>query len=135
MTQTVRKTQAEIQAIIDADIAYMNDGAQDARMHEPGSTFCDAIGFTADRFDGYLFEDGKVCYLSLVVAKQPGQGHFSRVLDELDKLGMEVRVPTPSIQMQAILNAKGFGPLEQDEHGGSMMTRVAAEKKSKGMRP
>lgn len=126
---------AEVQAIIDEDIAYMNAGAEGARMHEPGSAFCESIGFTPEKFDGYVFEDGKVCWLSLVIAKNPGHGHFSDVLDSLDKKGMEVRVPTPSLHMQTILSAKGFGPIEQDEHGGTMMRRVAPIKKFKGLQP
>lgn len=131
------KTAAEIQAIIDADVAYMNAGAEHARMHEPGSEFCEQIGFTKAKFLGYLYEDGEICWLSLVVSKEPGQGNLSRVLKNLRELGMEVRVPTPSSDMEMILTANGY-EMHVDAQGGREMRsppRTAETEQARRGRP
>ncbi len=96
------------------DLAYLSAGADPDGCRPAGSEFADSVGFTAERFDGYLWVTGNVCWLSLVVSRQPGLGHLSEVLRRLAVAGFEIRVPNPSDDMQAILVRKGFVPSQQD---------------------
>lgn len=78
------------------------------RIVNLGDPFAEEIGFTRDRFDGYLWRIGQAVYISLVVSKQPGQGHLSALFEALWEKGYTVRVPTPLPRMEAILRAEGF---------------------------
>lgn len=81
------------------------DKGQIVNLEDP---FADEVGFTRDRFDGYLWRIGQVVYISLVVSKQPGEGHLSALFEALSSRGYTVRVPTPLAKMEAILRGKGF---------------------------
>jgi hypothetical protein len=107
-------TDDEIADIIAADIAYLNDGADPNGCEPVGSEFCVSVGFDVQRFEGYLWRSGQTCWISLVVSKQPGQGHFSELLNRLRARGFEVRVPNPAEDMQGILRHKGFSILDDD---------------------
>lgn len=104
----------DIDALIAADIQYMSAGLGQDGFRPAGSEFANQVGFTSERFDGYLWEDKDTCYLSLVISKQPGQGHLSEVLSALTKLGYTVKVPNPIGTMQNILIKKGFAPSQED---------------------
>jgi len=67
-----------------------------------------ALGFTSDKFHGYLWEmDGSII-ISLIISLKPGQGHLSALFDAIWRAGYAVKVPIPSGHMVAILTQKGF---------------------------
>lgn len=77
---------------------------------ELDSEFGKQIGFTSDKFDGYLWrEDGRV-YISFIISRCPGQGNLSKLFAAIEERGLRVAVPTPLPLMQQILEAKGFEP-------------------------
>ena len=54
-----------------------------------------------------------------MVSKQPGNGHFSALMNNIKAQGLRTAVPTPFPQMESILTAKGFVPNEvYDEEMG-----------------
>lgn len=58
--------------------------------------------------DTYIWKtDGQIT-LSLVIARNPGQGALNRLLAKIDADGMIAYVPCPLRQMQQILLKKGF---------------------------
>lgn len=82
------------------------------------SNFAKEIGFTSDKFDGYLWQQGDVVFISLLVSLHPDDGNFSKLLDAIEVRGMIVKVPTPSLMMQSILKKKGFKRnIEQSDFG------------------
>lgn len=67
-----------------------------------------ALGFTSDKFHGYLWQlDGSIM-VSLIISLKPGEGNLSALFDAIWQAGYAVKVPTPSGRMAAILTKKGF---------------------------
>ena len=88
----------------------------------PDSEFGRRIGFTSDKFYGYLWKRGDSIYISMIVSKKPMQGNFSRFIDNILRLGYKVKVPTPIGIMPLILAKKGFKKThEYDEKFGGMV--------------
>lgn len=63
----------------------------------------------------FLAMKGDDVQISLIAARNPGHGAFSRLLKRLDECGLAVRVVAPLPQMAAILRKKGWVA----EHVGS----------------
>ena len=59
-------------------------------------------------FEGYFGLTKNEVIISAIKSKEEGKGHFSELLNMLFKIRNRIEVPTPSIQMQSILLAKGF---------------------------
>jgi hypothetical protein len=74
------------------------------------STFAQKLGFTDDKFisGSYLWKKGNTIIVSFIASLQPGKGHFSNLLNKIQKLGYKIEVPTPFPKMKAILLKKGF---------------------------
>src|SRR5688572_27352688 len=68
------------------------------------------LGFTSDRFDGWLWEDGERIWISFIESKQQGKGHLSELFHAIEAAGFYVAVPTPFPRMEAILRREGFEP-------------------------
>lgn len=67
-----------------------------------------ALGFTSDKFHGYLWQlDGSIM-ISLIISLKPGQGNLSALFDAILQTGYAVKVPIPMGHMKAILIQKGF---------------------------
>lgn len=62
-----------------------------------------------DTLDGYavLEEDEKTLWLSFIISKEEGKGHFRKFLDEVEKK-FTIKVPTPSNRMCGILSKRGY---------------------------
>lgn len=58
--------------------------------------------------DCYVYEGDAEIWCSLMIARNPGQGAFSRLLGEIDKRGKVAVVPCPLGRMVDILRRKGF---------------------------
>lgn len=70
--------------------------------------FARQLGFTADRFGGYLWRSGKYIWISAIISWDKGEGHFSELLKKIETAGFGIKVPDPSPTMKAILKTKGF---------------------------
>lgn len=66
------------------------------------------MGFTSDRFDGWLGKKDRYIYISFIESLQPGQGHLSELFNNILKRGYGIKVPTPFVHMKAIITKKGF---------------------------
>lgn len=79
------------------------------------------LGFTSEKFEGWLWKKADSIYISFIESKQPGRGHFSQLLKAILDSGHSVKVPTPFAKMQQILVKKGFTKtIEQDEEMGAV---------------
>ena len=66
------------------------------------------LGFTSDKFDGWLWKRGNCIYISFIESKDAGKGNLSRLFDNILKQGYVIKVPTPMGRMVSILIEKGF---------------------------
>lgn len=77
-------------------------------MIEPGSEAGKRLGFTQDKFDGYLWDKGDSIYISLIISHQPGRGNVRRLITAISDAGYIVKVPVPFARMQNICARMGF---------------------------
>lgn len=74
------------------------------------------IGFTSDKFEGYLWQDGKYIIISSIKSLQPRQGHLNALFANIQGKGWGIKVTNPLPVMEAICKKKGFtltqGPVE-----------------------
>ena len=79
------------------------------------------IGFTPDKFEGWLgLKDGYI-YISFIISKQRGKGNLSKLFDKILSLGYGIKVPTPFASMEEICRKKGFRKIiEHDRRMGNV---------------
>ncbi|HTE35740.1 MAG TPA: hypothetical protein VK630_04275 [Reyranella sp.] len=77
---------------------------------EPGTPAGARIGFNSRdwKAESFLAVRGDEIQISLISAKCPGRGAFSRLLARIESAGRVVRVVSPLPVMQTILIRKGF---------------------------
>ena len=51
------------------------------------------LGFTSDKYEGYLWKQGDAVIVSFIVSKQ--RGNFRELVRRIHALGLTVKVPTP----------------------------------------
>lgn len=74
-----------------------------------GSELANRLGFTSDKFDGYLWDDGNGCIiLSLIISLYPGKGNFREFMHTLKSRYDRIVVPSPSNRMRSICKMLGF---------------------------
>ena len=88
----------------------MSDG-----IIELDSEFGKKIGFTSDKFNGYLWKEGNEITISFIISKDEGQGNFSNLIRGIAEKGYAIAVPTPLGTMTTILSKLGFKRDEQFE--------------------
>lgn len=66
------------------------------------------LGFTSDKFEGYLWEERGRVLVSFIESREEGKGNLSRLFEAIWARGLRVAVPTPMGRMRYILAAKGF---------------------------
>lgn len=64
------------------------------------------IGFTTDRFDGYLWKNYDSITISFIASKQ--KGNFRQLVERILELGLAVEVPTPLPNMRRIVEKNGY---------------------------
>jgi hypothetical protein len=90
------------------------------------------IGFTDDKFEGWLYLDGKYIYISFIISKSPNKHNFSKLLDKITSKGYGIKVPTPFTLMRKICQEKGFKQtVEYDEIMGPVEVWVIGQKEIK----
>ena len=102
------KTIEDILIFDEADDSYQNG------MIALGDDFANVLGFTEDKFSGYLWrpetinEEDKHITISLITSKKPGHGNLIALFDKIKDMGYSIVVPTPSNRMEAICAEYGF---------------------------
>jgi len=66
------------------------------------------LGFTSERFEGWLWKHGKYIYVSYIVSRQEGKGNLSRLFKRIQSFGFGIKVPIPFPKMEMILRSHGF---------------------------
>lgn len=79
-------------------------------MIKLNSRFAKTLGFTSDKFDGYLWEDGDMITISVINSLKPGQGNLKKLFNKIESKKYKIRVPTPMLAMTYILTKWGFTP-------------------------
>ena len=64
------------------------------------------LGFTSDKYGGYLWKTGDSVIISFIVSKQPG--NFKSLVDKIHGLGLTVKVPTPLGRMKVIVKKNRY---------------------------
>ena len=75
---------------------------------EIGSPLANELGFTADKFDGYLWRIDNEIVISLIISLDPEMGNFRALVKRIKENGFTVAVPTPLGRMKSILIKWGF---------------------------
>ena len=83
---------------------------------KPGSRIGKSLGFTREKFDGWLWIMDNAIYLSMIFSLDPGKGNLSKLMNNILKEGFIVKVPTPLGRMLDIVQAKGFYPVPEGEY-------------------
>lgn len=79
-----------------------------------------AIGFTSDRFDGYLWKTGRYVTVSFIVSL--ATGNFRQLAESILAQGFGVKIPTPLGRMQKIVRDAGY--VQRDETWEELDERV-----------
>ena len=97
--------------------------------------FAKEIGFTSDRFMAgisYLWKSGNRIIISAIESKQEGKGYFRNLLENIEKRGYEIAVPTPFARMKDICLRNGFEEriewFEGADDYGEILVKPAKEK-------
>lgn len=70
--------------------------------------FAKKLGFTSDKFHGYLFKIKNDIYISMIVSLHMGKGNVSKLFNRVLELGYNLKVPLPILDMVDIVKKKGF---------------------------
>lgn len=66
------------------------------------------LGFTEERFDGYLWRKPDAVFISFIESKQPNRGHFRRLCEAILAKNLAVKIPTPLGRMAIIVRKAGY---------------------------
>ena len=83
---------------------------------EPDSSVGKALGFTSDKFDGWLWKTGDRVMISMIVSLQEGKGNLRALFDAIEAQGLKVAVPTPFARMKAICKLRGYTMHIEHDH-------------------
>ena len=82
---------------------------------DPDSEAGKLIGFTSDKFEGWLWKSGDRVMISMIISLQPNKGNLSALFKAIEAQGLRVAVPTPFVHLEAIIKSKGFKPHIEDD--------------------
>lgn len=74
------------------------------------SDFAKEIGFTSDKFDGYLWgwsKENKIT-ISFIESLHPRKGNFRKLFENIEKITDKIHVPCPSEKMRQIIEKNGY---------------------------
>ncbi len=66
------------------------------------------LGFTSDKFNGWLWKTDNSIYISFIQSINQNKGNFSELLNNIESKGYVIKVPNPLKKMKQILIKKGF---------------------------
>jgi hypothetical protein len=87
------------------------------RKIDPDSKKGKELGFTKDKFSGWLWEDGKYMWISFIESKQEHQGNLKTLFDKIEEKGYIIIVPTPFRRMELICEKRGMEKRFTISHG------------------
>jgi hypothetical protein len=64
------------------------------------------LGFTSDRFDGWLWKRGDAIVVSFIESYE--RGNFRELVERILAMGLTVKIPTPLGRMQQIVEMCGY---------------------------
>ena len=70
------------------------------------------LGFTSDRFDGYLWKTEGAIMVSLITSYR--RGNFRQLAERILKSGLAVKIPTPLGRMQEIVRKAGYRETQEE---------------------
>jgi len=73
---------------------------------QPDSARGKALGFTSDRFSGWLWKEPGAVIISFIESRQ--RGNFRDLVHRIHAKGWTVKVPTPLGRMQKIVRKNGY---------------------------
>ena len=79
----------------------------------PDCDFAKEIGFTSDKFSGYLWKRGNAILVSLIISREERRGNFLHLLNALKEKGCDIVVPNPSSRMALICDRFGMELIQQ----------------------
>ncbi len=82
---------------------------------ELDSEFGKEIGFTSDKFDGWLWKKRDYIYISCIESKQKIKGNLKNLFSKILEEGYGIKVPTPIGIMQDIVVRYGFSHIIEEE--------------------
>lgn len=80
---------------------------------DPDSAVGKELGFTSDKFEGWLWKTGDQVMISMIISLKEGHGNLSALFKAIEEHGYSIAVPTPFARMKAILKRKGFHPYRE----------------------
>jgi len=75
---------------------------------ELGTSFANELGFTPDKFDGYLWKSGEHIVISFIISLQERRGNLKRLFKTIQDKGFGIKVPTSFARMKKICMEQGF---------------------------
>lgn len=66
------------------------------------------LGFTSDKFHGYLWKKDNTITISLIEAVNEGKGYFKKLINTILRKGYRVEIPTPLGRMKYIVKKNGY---------------------------
>lgn len=75
---------------------------------EPSTPRGKALGFTKEKFGGYLWIHGEYVWISAIISHDEGKGNLSKLFNSIFTKGYGIKVPTAFPRMEAIVRRKGF---------------------------
>lgn len=88
-----------------------------AEIIELDTEFAKEIGFTSDKFQGYLWKVEGTIYISAIRSLKPRQGNLTALFNAIWGKGYQIKVPEPLPLMEYICRQKGFTrTIERAEH-------------------
>jgi len=90
-----------------------------------GSPEAAKYGMNLDLFSGdsYLWENPDSIWISNIFSNKPGEGNFSKLVNNILGAGKICIVPTPLGKMPAILKHLGFKPYQDPEDGCLLLVK------------
>lgn len=92
------------------------------------------FGFTSDKFDGYLWQEGDVVTISFIESLHPKQGNLKTLFDTIEAKGFHIVVPTPLGRMIGICQKRGMKPAVVNMDGSGVNCFIGAELFERAMR-
>lgn len=78
-----------------------------------------SIGFTSDKFMGYLWKTGEHIIITVINSLEPNKGHLKALFKTIEDQEYKIKVPTPFAGMTELLTRWGFREhIEQDPRFG-----------------
>lgn len=89
-----------------------------------------AWGFTADRFveGSYLWKSHGTVTITLIGSVHQGRGYFKHLVQEIERDGYDLEVPTPLAEMRRILSKWGWKKGEANDPEMGLVEVWRAEK-------